>query len=210
MAVSWHGPCLREPPAFRAVRAGGLYEGTLLESIHRLKFGRDLVQVPSLVNILDRALGGLDRGSEPTAGAVSPSPLHVVIENRPAYDLLIPVPLHPRRLRERGFNQAHLLSAGLMRRGVFAPWTRLAPRALARIRETPPQTRLPRRQRRANLHGAFRAIPVMVRGRSVLLVDDVMTTGTTLDVCARALMRAGARVVDGIVVARVIGPGRRG
>lgn len=189
------------------MRAGGLYEGALLKSVRRLKFGQDFVQVPSLVDILDRALDGLDRGSGPTAGAVSPSPLHVDIEKRPAYDLLIPVPLHPRRLRERGFNQAHLLSAGLMRRGVFAPWTTLAPRALARVRETPPQTRLPRRQRRANLRGAFRAMPEIVRGRSTLLVDDVMTTGATLDVCAQALMSAGARVVDGIVAARVIGKG---
>jgi ComF family protein len=196
------GACLARPPAFRAARAAGRYEGALLDSIHRLKFGGDLVQAPALAALLPRALASLG-GEPPTAAAVLPSPLHVEIDARPAPDLVIPVPLHPRRLRERGFNQAHVIAAEAVRAGLFAPWTRLAPWALARVRETPAQTRLSRPERLTNLRAAFTARPDAVRGRTVLLVDDVMTTGATLDACARALLRAGAREVDAVVVARV-------
>jgi ComF family protein len=195
------GGCARQRPAYRAARAAGRYEGALLESIHRLKFGGDLVQAPSLAALLGAPLASLPAAH---GGSLLPSPLHVERELRPLYDLVVPVPLHPRRLRERGFNQAHLIAAEAMRAGLFPAWTMLAPAALARVRETPPQTKLSRARRLRNLRGVFRGKPEAVRGKTVLLVDDVMTTGATLEGCALALLRAGARSVDGLVVARVI------
>ena len=111
---------------------------------------------------------------------------------------IVPVPLHPRRLAWRGFNQslelARLLAADLGRP--------VLPGALRRIRDTTPQSQLPGARRRANIAGAFLADPAQVAGRSVLLVDDVMTTGATIDTAADALCAAGAARVDVLVVAR--------
>jgi ComF family protein len=206
------GGCARRPPAFRAARAATYYEGTILESLHRLKFGSDAVQAPALARLLGpplAALGAAHRdgpviADDPRA-RIFPSPLHVTVETLPYFDLVIPVPLHPRRLRERGFNQAHLLVAEARRGGILSPRARLAPLALVRVRETRAQTRLSRAERLENPRGAFAAQREAVRGRSVLLVDDVMTTGATLDACARACLREGARSVDAVVVARVEG-----
>ncbi len=114
----------------------------------------------------------------------------------PAPDLVVPVPLHPRRLRERGFNPATLLARALARERRV----RLDPVALRRVRDTPSQTRLDRRARRRNVRGAF-----VARARvppRVWLVDDVVTTGSTLGEAARALRRAGARSVVGVCAAR--------
>ena len=110
----------------------------------------------------------------------------------PAADLVIPVPLHPRRLRVRGFNQAAELIRGA---GVKPALSRLA-----RIRHTPPQTDKPPPARMANVAGAFVARNVF--GLRVLLVDDVMTTGATADSCARALREAGATAVSVLALAR--------
>ncbi len=112
--------------------------------------------------------------------------------------LVVPVPLHPVRLAERGFNQSALLAARVVGRldGRFEP------RGLVRTRETPRQTTLDRAARATNVAGAFRARDAsVVRGRAVLLVDDVATTGATLDACARALLDAGAASVGRAVVA---------
>jgi ComF family protein len=117
---------------------------------------------------------------------------------------VVPVPLHARRLAERGYNQALLLARPVARelRG------RLAPTALARTRNTPQQARLDRRGRLHNVEGAFRvASPSAVRGRAILLVDDVATSGATLTACATALREAGARRVAALVVARADAPG---
>jgi len=116
-----------------------------------------------------------------------------------AYALLVPVPLHPSRLRWRGFNQALLLARPLARRGRV----RLAPFALARTRPTAPQVGLNDKERQENIAGAFTVRdPVLVRGRSILLIDDVYTTGATVNECARVLRGAGARRVDVLVLAR--------
>lgn len=107
-------------------------------------------------------------------------------------DVVVPVPLHPKRLAERGFDQASLLAAGVAAR-LGAP---RAARALARVRDTPRQASLDRSARAANVDGAFvcRA-PQRVSSRRVLLVDDVRTTGATLRACEAALQSAGARAV---------------
>lgn len=113
-------------------------------------------------------------------------------------DLVVPVPLHPRRLVERGFDQAALLALPIARR-----WgVQCATRALRRTRPTPPQASLDRAARSANVADAFRcAMPEKVRGRRVLLVDDVRTTGATLASCVEVLARAGAASVRSLVLA---------
>jgi ComF family protein len=113
-------------------------------------------------------------------------------------ELLAPVPLHPRRLAQRGFNQSLELARPLAAK----LGARLAPGALTRIRHTVPQTRLTGRRRRANLKGAFEADRELVAGRKVLLLDDIMTTGGTLMECARTLKRARAEEVAVLVLAR--------
>jgi ComF family protein len=116
----------------------------------------------------------------------------------PEVDLVVPVPLHPRRLVERGFDQAALLGAPIARRlGIEH-----APRALLRTRATPPQASLDRAARASNVARAFRcSAPRNVAGRRVLLVDDVRTTGATLSACAEALSAAGVAEVRTLVLA---------
>jgi ComF family protein len=118
----------------------------------------------------------------------------------PAVDAVTPVPLHPKRLAERGFNQAALLAAPLARM-LEVPYV---PRAIVRSRDTPRQAELDREARRLNVVGAFTADPDRVCGRRWLLVDDVRTTGATLAACARALKTAGAANVMPISLATAI------
>lgn len=114
-------------------------------------------------------------------------------------DVIVPVPLHPRKKRERQFNQAEYLAAAVGQAFDRPVW----PRALRRVKDTPTQTRLSAERRRANLRGAFVVRqPDGVAGRRVVLVDDVFTTGTTLDACARVLRVAGAQDVVVLTVAR--------
>jgi ComF family protein len=113
-------------------------------------------------------------------------------------DLVVPVPLHPRRLAERGFDQAALL-AGPMARSLDIAY---APRGLVRTRETPHQASLDRAARVANVASAFRCVsPVLAKGKHVLLVDDVRTTGATLAACDLALRTGGAKDVTTLVLA---------
>ncbi|HEX4630677.1 MAG TPA: ComF family protein [Chthoniobacterales bacterium] len=114
------------------------------------------------------------------------------------FDLIVPVPLHPARERERGFNQAELLA------DLVAAWTNLPTRnVLERIRYTTTQTAYDRAERMENLHGAFRLRKNRdVRGLHVLLIDDVLTTGSTLSECARVLRKAGAVSVHAATAAR--------
>ncbi len=115
-----------------------------------------------------------------------------------ALDLVVPVPLHPGRLVERGFDQAALLALPIARRRGIA----CAPRALIRTRPTPPQASLDRAARSANVAAAFRCpTPDAVRGRCILVVDDVRTTGATLASCIDVLERAGAREIHSLVLA---------
>jgi ComF family protein len=115
----------------------------------------------------------------------------------------VPVPLHRRRLWSRGFNQSALVARELSRRTGLP----VAVDALRRIRSTPPLKGMGMRQRRRTVAGAFRANGAAdLRGRTIILIDDVLTTGSTANACARVLKRAGAERVDLISWARIIRP----
>ncbi len=120
----------------------------------------------------------------------------------PAPDLILPVPLHPKRLQERGFNQSGLL-AGELARKLQVP---VSFNTIVRKKQAQPQTRLNRRQRLKNVKGAFELTGAdRVRGRRILLLDDVFTTGTTLSECARTLKkRGGASEVHALTVTRAL------
>ncbi len=164
---------------FACAVAPFLSRGLVREFIHRFKYDRDFFLRHPLA---DWAAEGL-RDDRLT---------------RQPFDALVPVPLHPARRREREFNQADAL-AGLLAIPARVPVLR----ALERIRYTTTQTRLDRQERMENLRGAFRVrhrIPVQTR--HLLLVDDVFTTGSTVDECARVLLQAGAASVRALTVAR--------
>jgi ComF family protein len=162
--------CLARPPGFDCAFSTFEFGGALATAIRRLKWaGR-----PELAR-----------------------PLASLVPRLPDHDLAIPVPLHPRRLREREFNQAALLALALRPR-------RLDLHSLVRVRDTRPQASLAPADRRDNVRGAFLADPRHLSGQRVLLVDDVMTTGATADACARALRDAGARAVAVLTVARAV------
>jgi ComF family protein len=117
-----------------------------------------------------------------------------------AIDAVVPVPLHRRRARERGFNQADILARVVGKR-LHRPVLR---RAVARVRPTPPQAGKAR-DRVRNVRGAFAVRdPARIEGRSLLLVDDVLTTGATVNECAKVLMKAGARAVLVYTLARAL------
>jgi ComF family protein len=181
------GLCRRAEMPFAQARAYGSYEGRLRELIHLLKFDR----VRPAANALGKMLAPVMASFVPEAGA---APL-----------LVIPVPLHRTRLRERGFNHAELMARAACKRIVVGTRLKVEAGILERRRETPPQIGLTAHQRRANLRGAFGVRhPEAVRDRTVLLVDDVMTTGATAAECARVLRRAGAKQVLVATVARTL------
>lgn len=168
--------CLRDEPPFNRVTTIGIYEETLRLAVQRFKYEGAVV--------LDRPLGGLMAETLERAGAVRP-------------DLLIPVPLHGSRLRERTYNQALLLTRVLGRRWQLPT----PPRLLVRTRPTPPQQGLKAEMRRQNLRGAF-AMRRPLDGERVLLIDDVLTTGATVRECSRILLAGGAGEVSVAVLAR--------
>jgi ComF family protein len=153
------------------------YEGPIELAVHRFKYQ------------------GWRRLAEPLALFLAE---RLVIEGLSA-GLVLAVPLHPSRLRQRGFNQAELLARELRRRLAL----RAPPGELVRTRATPPQVGHDRRWRLQNVQGAFAWRGEDLRGQSILLVDDVATTGATLDACASALREACSGSVIGLSVARV-------
>jgi ComF family protein len=173
------GVCLSGPPRFTAARAAALFDGPVRELIHSFKYNRQTQLCRPLGLLTARQLG-------PFVAAAAP-------------DLVIPVPLHVKRLRQRGFNQAVLLGEVLARE-----WrVPLSRRNLRRLRWTEPQINLTAAQRAANVRGAFAvADPGVLQGKRIILVDDVYTTGSTVAECARVLFKADAVAVFVITVAR--------
>jgi ComF family protein len=178
-SACWSGQ--RSVAPLAGLRSWAYFEGPLRSALHQFKYKRDIILADTLGALL--AVG--------VAGSL------------PA-GLVVPVPLSANRLRERGYNQAELLARA------FAELCGLPldPRAAARQRDTASQVGLSPTQRRANVHGAFAADARRVGGRTVVLVDDVCTTGATLAACAAALRAAGAAAVWGLTLARARLPGR--
>lgn len=175
------GMCRRVAQPFQRAVAYGAYDGALRDLVHLLKYQRVRPVAPLLAKLLNEALGGVH----------FPEPL-----------LVVPIPLYKRKLRDRGFNQAEEIARAFVRRRPDAR-VRLETSSLVRTRETASQTGLTRHQRRANVRGAFAvAKRERIMDKSVLIVDDVMTTGTTASECALVLLRAGARQVFVATVAR--------
>ena len=178
------GLCRRAHPEFDFAISFGAYDGALRRLVHLLKYER----VRPAASILGERLA------------------EVLSEHRFAGDqlvLLIPVPLHRIKRRQRGFNQSELIARCALRY-LNRDRYRVQIGNLQRIRATVSQTGLTRHQRRQNVRGAFVInAPEQVRDRSLVLVDDVYTTGTTLNECARVLRKAGAREVVVATVARV-------
>ena len=173
--------CIASPPFFSAARAVGLYDKILLEAIHRFKYNRHILS--------GRALGKLM--------ASYCYPLFEWSQN----DLIIPVPLHPKRLRHRGFNQAVILGREIAVRFRL----KLKVDTLRRCVHTLPQFDLGRNERGPNVKGAFEVRkPQEIEGRRIILIDDVYTTGSTVKECARTLLQAGAEEVAVLTLARAL------
>jgi len=172
--------CLKTPPALDACHALFAYRPPIDDWIHALKFQQDLS--------IARLFGGMLHG-------------HPSIASRIDRPTLLPVPLHPRRLAQRGYNQAKELARPLLKSGYLA--TRCDCR---RVRYTEAQSTLDSKQRKRNLKGIF-SVTTSLENQQLLLVDDVMTTGATLNELAAELKRVGASRVEAIVVARTIARG---
>jgi ComF family protein len=181
------GLCRRVEPVFARAVAYGSYESGLRELIHLLKFGG----VRPAANVLGRMLAEAVGTLEPDFSVEGVA--------------LVPVPLHRTKLRQRGFNQAELIARAAMKISPVRDRLRLCAGVLERTRETASQIGLTSHQRRENLRGAFGvAQREFVKGREVLVVDDVYTTGATVSECARVLRRAGATKVWVATVARTL------
>lgn len=178
-AAAQCGACLDHPPRFAAARAAMVYGGAARKVLLGFKHGDRQHLVKVMAPQIVRAGGGW-LGPE---------------------TLLVPVPLHRWRLWKRGFNQAALLALAAGRRSQ----TPVLVDALTRVRATTTSRGMGRRKRAANVRAAFRVRdPACVRGRDIVLVDDVLTTGATADACARMLLRAGAKSVRVLTWARVV------
>ena len=158
--------CRTRPPAFSQAWTLYPYQSPLKEAIKLFKYQGKISLAGPMTTLMTTALGAI-----------------------PAIDLIIPVPLHPTRLREREYNQSLLLAYGLST-SLHIP---LSYTTLIRTRETPPQTSLTRQERLKNLRRSFAThTPQLLKEKTVLLVDDVYTTGTTVNECAKALRKAGS------------------
>ena len=175
------GDCLTAPKPFAVARSVAVFDGILLEAIHAFKYHNKTG--------LGTGLGRMMTGDS-YAGM-----------DMQGFTMIMPVPLHVRRLRERGFNQSLILAKVLSARYAIP----LDFVTLWRERDTPPQTMMGRKERQANIKGAFGvADKERVRKQHVLLIDDVYTTGSTLAECTRVLLNGGAAQVGVLTLARAV------
>jgi len=174
------GACLNDVFLFNRARSALSYSGRIPFLICAFKYGRDLSTLSSLAFIATQSRAYKELKTP---------------------DIIIPVPLHKKRLQQRGFNQALLLA-----QAIFPQWKkRIDYHALVRHQNTIAQTNLNHAQRKSNVSGAFLVKnPKMVESRRILLVDDVFTTGSTANECSKNLLSAGATEVEVFTLARVI------
>jgi ComF family protein len=174
---------MREPPLYRKARAAFRYDEHSRKLITRFKYNDGTYLLPTLTDMLERA------GSE------------LITQS----DLIIPVPLHTKRLLARRYNQSAMLAASLSKQTGVPTLLN----GITRTRNTPQQAGLTKRQREKNMQGAFN-IPEKykphIAHQSVLLIDDVMTTGSTLLSCTKALLKAKAKDVYVLTLARTVNP----
>ena len=170
--------CRNNPPGYRSLRSYGVFEGGLREAIHSLKYHQNMSMGEHLSHLIVQALSG----------------------NAWDIDLIVSVPLGKERRRERGYNQSSLLAFPV----ALAFGIPFKAGALYRKHETSSQVTLSAAERLRNVMGAFVAHPGLVEGKSVLVIDDVTTTGATMAACAQALLSAGAREVYGFTLARAV------
>ncbi|MEL7645498.1 MAG: ComF family protein [Anaerolineaceae bacterium] len=170
--------CRSHPPAYQEVRSLAGYEGVIREIVVNLKYKADLGLSLAAAEMMAR----------------------VVQDENWQLDMVVPVPLNEKRRKARGYNQAAVLAFPLS----LSLRLPLRVKALARIRDTKSQVPLNVAERKANVQGAFLADPLLVRGRRVLLVDDVYTTGATLNAAAEALRSAGCGVVWVLTLAKAL------
>jgi ComF family protein len=168
--------CMTSPLQIDGIRSVVYFEGTLREAVHLFKYhGRAVLAEP---------MGGLMAA--------------YWAQNGMEVDVVVPVPLHVSRVRERGYNQAVLLAREMARRAGLA----VDEEVLVRQRATASQVDLDAQQRKENVRAAFRCCSDRLAGQRVLLIDDVCTTGATLEACAAALYEGGARSVQALTLAR--------
>lgn len=168
--------CAACRPSFTALRSWAVFDGPVRKALHRLKY----------------------RGDIPLGEALSRSMLQPYLELDGKPDLIVPVPLSIARFRERGYNQSAFLARPLAL-SLGLPYSS---NALGKIRETRSQVDLHVAERYNNVAGAFKANSALVKGRRILVVDDVTTSGATLEACAEALFNAGAAEVYCLTLAR--------
>jgi competence protein ComFC len=168
--------CQLNPPPFQALRSCSTYAGPLREAIHRLKYQKDIGLGEILANHL----------------------IELYLEQAWEIDLVTVVPLSRKRLQQRGYNQAGMLARPLALY-IKKPYQ---PGILKRIRDTTSQVTLNAQQRSRNVAGAFQANAKMAAGKKILIIDDVTTTGATMQACSSELLDAGAEVVYGLTLAR--------
>jgi ComF family protein len=167
--------CRHAPPTLDGIRSVAFFEGPLRLAIHRFKY----------------------RNGQPLAEPLGQLLADYLNQNHLPADVIVPVPLHPNRLHERGYNQSALLARHLGRvTGLL-----VVEGCLRRVKATAPQIDLTAAQRRENVAGAFDCIDDRLAGRHVLLIDDVYTTGATLEACAAAVRAHGARSVWALTLA---------
>ncbi len=170
------GKCLANPPAFDRTIASLSYAFPVDALVHSLKYQRNLSIAPVLADLLVTRIDGIALP-----------------------DFIVPMPLHSARVRERGFNQ----TLEIARRVAKVTGIALLPAACRRIKNTPSQTGLPWKEREQNIKGAFMC-EADLAGKRIAILDDVMTTGATLNELAKILRKSGATHVDGWVVARTL------
>jgi ComF family protein len=168
------GACLSDPPRFDAATAAFIYDWPLAPLIHDYKYAGNLALARFFANALTARIAG-------------------------TVDLIVPMPLAPARLRERGFNQALEIARVVSR----TTGVKLATAACRRVLDSAPQAALPWRERAKNIRGAF-VCDIDLTGMRVAVIDDVLTTGSTLNELARNLRKKGAIEIQGWVVARTL------